>query len=47
MSGKKVNLSEHGIRCEVGLGLGRAVSFTSDEGSAGLRDQGKEVGDDF
>lgn len=47
MSGKKVNLSGCGVRCEVGLGLGRAGSFTSDEGSAGLRDQGKEVGDEF
>lgn len=35
MSGKKVNLSGRGVRCEVGLGLGRAGSFTSDEGSAG------------
>lgn len=47
MSGEKVNLPRRGVRREVGLGLGRATSSTSDQGSVGPRCQGKEVGSDF
>lgn len=47
MSGEKVNLPRHGVKCEVGLELRRTTFSTSDGGSVGPRYQGKEVGGDF
>lgn len=47
MSGENVHLLRHGLRREVGFGLGKTVSSTSDGGSVGPRCQGKEVGCDL